>query len=516
MRYVVPHLLRDSAERFGDRIAVVDGDRSLTYAGLDERSDRLAGLLGSLGVAKRDRIGILLAKSLEAIIGVYGAMKSGGAYVPLDPRAPAARLSYIARDCDIRVVLTETSKIETVQAMIAGGAPIDAVIELRGDGSAELSTEIRRVGTAELEAYVAASRSVDVIDLDLAYILYTSGSTGQPKGVKLSHRNALTFVEWATLACDLTERDRLSSHAPLHFDLSVFDFYAAALAGASVTLVPSEASVFPAQLASFIVDAGITVWYSVPSILTLLVLRGGLRDRDLARLRVVLFAGEVFPTKYLRGLMEAIPHARFLNLYGPTETNVCTYYEVPALDPNDDTPIPIGRAIDNVDAFVNASDDDNVGELLVRGGTVMEGYWGDEEGTRARLIQDPRGETCDLVYRTGDLVRPREDGTLEFLGRRDSQVKTRGHRVELGEIEAALYAHPDVLECAVTAVPDEVFTSRLRADVVVRGALDQSVLVSFCVERLPHYMIPETFAFHAELPKTSTGKIDRQALVVSV
>jgi acyl-coenzyme A synthetase/AMP-(fatty) acid ligase len=230
----------------------------------------------------------------------------------------------------------------------------------------------------------------------------------------------------------------------------------------------------------------------------------------------VLFAGEVFPTKYLRSLMELIPHARFLNLYGPTETNVCTFFEVPPLSPDDDRAIPIGRAIDDVEVFVHDADAAGVGELLVRGGTVMQGYWDDDERTRARLVPDPRGLAPDLVYRTGDLVRARDDGNLEFLGRIDNQVKTRGYRVELGEIEAALYAHPDVVECAVSAVPDVIFTSRLRADVVARRPIEQPALVSFCAQRLPHYMIPETFVFRSELPKTSTGKIDRQALTSSV
>ena len=174
------------------------------------------------------------------------------------------------------------------------------------------------------------------IDLDLAYILYTSGSTGEPKGVKLSHRNALAFVEWAVATFDVSADDRLSSHAPLHFDLSIFDLYAAAMAGAAVVLVPPSASSFPAEVARFIRGNGITIWYSVPSVLSMLTLRGGLKGDDFPTLRTILFAGEVFPTRYLRRLMALLSQVRFANLYGPTETNVCTWYDVPVL-PEEET-----------------------------------------------------------------------------------------------------------------------------------------------------------------------------------
>jgi acyl-coenzyme A synthetase/AMP-(fatty) acid ligase len=232
---------------------------------------------------------------------------------------------------------------------------------------------------------------------------------------------------------------------------------------------------------------------------------------------VLLFAGEVFPTKHLRTLMGLLPHVRFANLYGPTETNVCTWYEVPPLPEEMTEAIPIGRPITNDAVYVVADDGrlaepGEVGELCVRGATVMRGYWADPERTSRGLVPDPFSSAfSDPVYRTGDLVRRDADGNLLYLGRRDAQIKSRGYRIELGEIETALDAHPQVRECAVVAVPDELITNRIKAFVV--SDVDERELMQFCGQRIPKYMIPQTFVFREALPKTSTGKTDRRALV---
>jgi amino acid adenylation domain-containing protein len=512
-------LVEASAAARPDAIAVVDRDRRLTYAELDAWSNRVANLLLDLGVQRGDRVALYLEKSLEAVAALYGVLKAGAAYTPLDPGAPVARLGYIAGNCGARVVLTEAGKADTWAGLVEAGAMPEAFVAMAGDPPEATAAGRPVLGGPDVDDRSAASPAVPVIDLDLAYILYTSGSTGAPKGVKLTHRNALTFVDWAVAEFGVGPDDVLSSHAPFHFDLSVFDLYAAAEAGATLALVPPKASVFPSQIASFIEQARITVWYSVPSILTMLVLRGGLKGGEFPTLRTLLFAGEVFPTKYLRQLMALLPHARFANLYGPTETNVCTWYDVPPLPDDQTADIPIGRAIDNVEVFAVTDDGKRaslgeLGELYVRGTTVMQGYWGDRERTDRMLVPHPFApELRDLVYRTGDLVEELPGGDYRFLGRRDAQVKSRGYRIELGEVESALNAHPSVVECAVVAVPDEVVTNRIRAFAVVRDpAVTAAELARFCGERVPRYMVPEAIDLRDELAKTSTGKIDRQAL----
>lgn len=512
---LVNRLLTASAERHPDRVAVRDRGRSLTYAELETRANRLARLLCDEGTAPGDRVGLYLDKSLESLVGIYGTLKAGAAYVPLDPQAPTSRLRHIAADAGIRVLLTGREKANLWDELLAGAHAVETLVALNAtEGDVSAPAAARLLTNAALDAYPDTTPDVGQSPSDLAYILYTSGSTGEPKGVMLSHRNALAFVDWTVEKFSLTSADRLSSHAPLHFDLSVFDLFAAAEVGAAVVLVPPRTTMFPIELAGLIHDEAITVWYSVPSALTMLVTRGGLEPGAFPRLRTVVFAGEVFPMKYLLRLMDLLPHVRFYNLYGPTETNVCTWYEVPRYAEGEaPAAIPIGRPISDVEAVAVAEDGTpvqrgEVGELYVAGPTVMHGYWGDAERTARALVE----RNGSRAYRTGDLVREADDGTFVFLGRRDSQIKSRGYRIELGEIEAALHDHPLVLECAAVAVPDELVTNRIKAVVAARAPVAEAELVEHCRARLPRYMVPELFEFRDELPKSSTGKIARTLL----
>jgi amino acid adenylation domain-containing protein len=518
MDYLLHQLLETSAEAHGGHPAIIDGSRVFTYADLDASSNRLARLLRERGVSKGDRVGLYLEKSLESIVGIYAILKAGAVYVPLDPQAPLSRLAYVTRNCDIRWLLTGLEKAGNWAELLKHAAQIEGLIVLNAEVEDRqgLADRVALLGRGSIEAQTEAPILVSGISDDLAYILYTSGSTGDPKGVMLSHRNALAFVNWAAEEFAVSPDDRLSSHAPLHFDLSIFDIYAAAKGAATLVLVPSEVSIFPIEIARFMEHNEITVWYSVPSLLSRLSEKAKLSPGALPRLRTILFAGEVFPIKYLRRLMLQLPHVRFANLYGPTETNVCTWYEVIAAPDESSEPIPIGRAIADVEVFALRDDgkpvaDGEVGELLVRGPTVMQGYWNEPERTSRGLIADPLGRP-QLVYRTGDLVREEGGGSFRLLGRRDSQIKSRGYRIELGDVESALYQHPAVGECAVLAIPDEMITNRLVACVALKQDLSEAALMRWCAGIIPRYMIPESFVFHEVLPKTSTGKIDRQLL----
>ncbi|MFE7135265.1 amino acid adenylation domain-containing protein [Streptomyces sp. NPDC057638] len=526
-------LLERSAARHPDRPAVIDGEDRLTYRTLDERSSRLARTLEELGVRRGDRVAILAPKSAASVVAIYGVLKAGAAYVPLDAASPAARIAHITRDCGVRALVVGPAGRLDAGTVAAAAAEAPVVVRATPEGWETSGADGVDPAAARVEpgghtappadgdpAAARASTGPPGRD-ELAYLLYTSGSTGVPKGVALTHGNALAFVEWAVEHFGLSAEDRLSGHAPFHFDLSVFDLFGAAAAGAALVLVPPSSVPFPAEVAGLIRRERITVWYSVPSALVLLTLRGGLDgDNPLPSLRAVLFAGEVFPPARLAALMAAVPRARYYNLYGPTETNVCTCYEVP-VGPAATGSLPIGTPVSGArlrlaDENGNPVRGDSVrtGELLVSGPTVMRGYWGDPERTAAALVTGPGAAdpAAGPAYRTGDLVRMLPDGAYQLIGRRDDQIKSRGHRIELGDVEAALHAHPQVTECAVVAVPDELVTHRLVAFVVAAEDLHRDELYSFCARRLPKYMIPETVTFLDALPRTSRGKVDRYSL----
>ena len=528
MAYLLQRLLTEAAARQPQRQAVASDGCLLTYQELDRLSNKVARALLRLGVAPGDRVGILAPKSAAAVIGIYGALKAGACYVPLDPKAPAGRLSHIVRDSGAAVIVADEARTsQAVTLAVAVPRPPGMVVaSVPGRPEREEAAVSRPRARPSCRGPrwpgnqaepVAEERAIET---DLAYILYTSGSTGTPKGVMISHRNSLTFVDWAAAAAGLSEQDRVCSPAPLHFDLSVFDIFATCRAAACLAVLPGGAATFPVSIARWLEAERISVWYSVPSVLTLLACYGSLRQFDLSGLRTVIFAGEVFPPKHLARLMAELPHPRYLNWYGPTETNVCTAFEVPA-GGADAGPAPIGKACANTEVFAVTSEGRRVsrpgeiGELYVRGPSLMRGYWGQPAKTSEALVRNPfRAEYDELVYRTGDLVTLEPEGNYAYLGRRDSMVKIRGYRVELGEVEATLYRHPAIREAAVLPVPDELLGNRLRAVLTADGAgnLTRENVLDHCRQWLPGYMVPDIVEFREALPRTSTGKVDRAGL----
>ena len=528
MGFLLQHFLTESAERQPAHEAVRMGTVSLSYDELERRTNQLARALSALGVQRGDRVGLYVQKSMASVMGVFGIMKAGACYVPIDANAPAARSAYIVRDCGVRVVVSASASLSRFAAVAREDCGIETVVlaDSLVDAAVDLPPNVQVVpwsGVAEQDD--RRLPPTPNIDTDLAYILYTSGSTGSPKGVMISHRTILTFINWSCDEFQLTPADRITSHAPMHFDLSTFDIYATIKAGGTVILVPEHLSAVPEQLVALLAAERVSVTYLVPSVLSLMVRYGKLAHHDLSALRHVLFAGEVFPIKYLRQLVTAVPHAQYFNLYGPTETNVCTFYHVRPEDiaPERTQPVPIGRACANIEVFGVGESGDRItepgveGELWARGSCVADGYWADREKSAKGFVQNPfNARTHDIAYRTGDIVTlaPDRENWL-YVGRRDHMIKSRGYRIEIGEIESAFYRHEQVKEAAIVAIPDDMVGNRLRAFVVLADAeaANEKELMAFCSRLLPKYMIPEAIEFHDVLPKTSSGKVDRPALL---
>jgi amino acid adenylation domain-containing protein len=503
-----------SARREAGRTAVVEpGAGSLSYAQLDELSDHVRDRLVAWGVKPGDRVGLCLRKSVNSVAVILGALKAGAAYVPVDAGAPAARCAYILKNCEVRALFVDEAIEAALSTELAalGGAPKRAVVTRAAGAGAGLREALGALGKA------APASTVAGVPSDLAYILYTSGSTGKPKGVMLSQENATSFVDWCSEVFEPVPEDRFSSHAPLHFDLSILDLHVCFKHGATLVLVGEDIGKDAPRLAQLIAEQRISIWYSAPSILALLAQFGHLGRHDYGALKQVLFAGEVFAVKHLRALCEQWPGKRYFNLYGPTETNVCTFHEVlPPVPPERTTPYPIGKVCSHLRARVLDEQGHDLphgaeGELCIAGRGVMQGYWSLAEQTAQAFHVDAHSERW---YRTGDIVTEADDGVYTYRGRRDRMVKRRGYRIELGEIEAGLYRHASIKEAAAIAVPDLDGGVSIVAFLSWHGDKRPSLIEikRFCAENLPLTMIPDRFSWHESLPKTSTDKIDYQRL----
>lgn len=512
--------LSESARSTPRQTAVIDGTRLCSYEELDRGSNQVARTLRELGIGHGSRVGLHLDKSLESVMGLFGILKAGAAYVPIDPSSPEWRVKFIVRDCRLAGILTTRAwfdslrEVETLGCLLlvdANAANKPVTPSPRPVAPVMLTWEDVRTRSTE-----PVTPAPEATPEDLAYVLYTSGPTGQPKGVMHSHRAAHAFVDWAFTLADVQSGDHVSSHAPFHFELSVFDVFAAAKGSAALVLVPSSLSVFPRELADFIATREIAIWYSLPSALTQLVTRGELSRHRFPRLRTVLFAGEDFPIKYLREFIATIPGPRYFNLYGPTETNVCTFHRVTLGDLSRAAPLPIGQVCCGDQTFIVRDDgvvaeDGEEGELCVAGPTLMSGYWGQLEHTQQVLGPIPGHP---LAYRTGDRVVRERGGVMHLLGRRDELDKARGHRIELSAIEEVLLRHPDVAESAALTLPDELAGNELRAFVVLRdnASVSPEELRRHCAEYLPRFMIPARIDTCDSLPRTATGKQDKVQL----
>lgn len=517
MRYLLTHLVDETAQRLADHEAIRCRDESLTYGELSRRSNQLAHTLVERGVRRGDRVGLLMNKTVDCAVTIHGIMKAGAAYVPLDPGAPTARLAFVVRDCGIRHMVSESRKRNALKALGQEGIVFDSVIGLPADEEpASPCVSWAAVANASPEA----PPDTGTMEQDLCYILYTSGSTGVPKGIMHTHRSALAWAEVSAAAYELTWQDRISNYAPLHFDLSTLDYFAGALAGATTVMIPEEHTRLPASLSALLETERLTLFYTVPFALIQLVTSGTVPSRDLSALRWILFGGEPIPTKHLRELMRLLPHVRFVNVYGPTEVNGCTHFPIPAIADDSDSPVSIGRPYPNVEALIVDSENQPVppgdpGELLIRAPTMMAGYWGREDlNDRAFYVRERFTGFEERFHRTGDLVQTESDGTIRFLGRKDRQLKVRGCRVDLDEVEAALVTHESIDEAAVFAVRDAVGMVELQAAALPGDGSTATVadLKKHLRGRLPPYAVPGRLDVVNRFPRTSTGKIDRRAL----
>lgn len=514
MAHLLHDLVREAAEADPGQEAARQRGQAVTYGELDRLAGSVAGALIECGVAPGDRVAIQVTRGIPALACLYGAMRAGAVFVPIDTLAPPQRVAAVLRDCEPSAFIGTGAAAARILA--AGEAPLPKVA-VALDGARVSGLPIPALAYAEAIAR-DPHPGVRRIDVDLAQIVYTSGSTGTPKGVALSHRSILTFMHAAQARSRTGAEDRIAHTTPLHFSMAMLDLFHSPLARATLVVIDEGETLLAASLVEVIRREGITLWRSVPSALSLL-LQAPPELRRLERIRQIWFAGEALNAQDIRRLQEIAPNATLWNMLGGSETlgRMCHRIDGP---PPDGERIPVGTPLDGTDAIVLGDDAKPIGpggqgELYMRGSMLMSGYWRDPERTDRTLVPNPLSrDVVERVCRTGDVLRLREDGLYEFVGRVDDQVKSRGVRIELADIERALEKHPDVVQSVAVAIPHSAWGTAIVAGVVTRegSRLDAEGLRAHAARVLPLAMLPSRLEFLSKLPLNSTGKVDRAGL----
>lgn len=531
-KFLLQHLLRESLERHPQRTAIIANNQSISYKELDDKSSKLANLLLLSGFKPKDVIALFLPKSVKTVVSMLAVLKAGGAYIPLDSHySPISRIHKIIEKSGVNYIITTKSQWDELldydekeQKNILLNKVCIFIDSMEEDNNNKCPLEYERKHGNRYLFYNNDESSelimhTPAISEDLAYILYTSGSTGISKGVMLSHLNAMTFINWSLSCFKPNCEDIFSNFAPLHFDLSVFDIYVSIASGACVTMVPYDIMSNPRAIVKWAEQQKVSIWYSVPSIWISILRYAIIEPGDLQNLKYILFAGEVFPPKFLKLLMKSIPHAYYYNLYGPTETNVCMYHFVKSVDEVTDRPVPIGIACENTDILVLNKKDEPVSvgeesEVLVRGPIVTKGYYKYPDLTNRSFITSPLPEHNGIkFYKTSDIVKKNRNGIYEYIGRKDLMVKCAGFRIELQEIEYAFYQNENVEEAVVVPYSDTQNEGGTKLYAMIKPKKKEQFSIIDTKKQLskilPKYMIPEYIECVEGIQKNANGKVDR-------
>ena len=480
-------ILSQSAKAVPQKLAFITPSDSITYISLDDKSSALATQILNLNINKSPIL-IILPKGIEAIISFFGVLKSGNFYTIIDENMPLERINKIIRTLCPTLLITSKDLALNLDLLTIF---IDDLPDFKPDQT--------------------ILNSVKIIDTDLAYTLFTSGSTGEPKGVSISHKSLIDF----TIACvnDLAidESHIIANQAPFYFDLSVFDIYVNLFARATAHILPKSIFAFPLHALEYLQKNRVTTIIWVPSVLVYFANSNALNNLN-SSLKMIIACGEMMPTKQLNIWIKAIANAKFYNLYGPTESTLASSYYMVNRELRDDEILPIGKAFSNTELLVFDEDmklitKPNIkGELYIRGSGLSHGYYNDPVRTAKAFIQNPlQSSYAEPIYKTGDIVAYDEFGDLIYYGRQDSQIKLNGFRIELGEIETALGAHPDIYRVACIFKDYQIIAFYESTNVITN-------LKEFLKSKLQEYMIPRKFIHKSKFKLNQNGKIDKEAL----
>lgn len=483
----VDKLLKHSALLVPQKVSFVDSNGSITYSKLDELSDILASKILDLNIQKSPIL-IILPKGINAIISFFAVLKSGNFYTIIDENMPLERINKIIQKLNPALLITNKD--------------LNSNLNLKTIYIDELSSF--KIDTKILN-------SVKIIDTDLAYVLFTSGSTGEPKGVSISHKSLIDFIIACTNDLAIDDTHIIANQAPFYFDLSVFDIYVNIYARATTHILPSSIFAFPLKALEYLRINNITTIIWVPSVLVYFANSNALNNIDLS-LKMIIACGEMMPTKQLNIWIKALKNSTFYNLYGPTETTLASSFYKVDKKLRDDEILPIGKAFSNSELLVfdeqmNLITKPNLkGQLYIRGTGLSSGYYNDLNKTKEAFIQNPlQNAYTDLIYKTGDIVAYDQNGDLLYYGRLDSQIKLNGFRIELGEIETALSSHPDIYRVACIFKNSQIIA-------FYQSSKQIANLKEFLKSKLQEYMIPRKFIHKSNFTLNQNGKIDKEAL----
>ncbi len=514
---LINEFLGKSTELYPDKVALICGNKRVTFIEIDNAANSLGNALLEEGFRRQDRAIVHLDNSVESVVSLFGILKAGGILVIVDPQVKAGKLEYVLRDCEARVLITDTKHLVHLPEVISHSPSLKLIIitdyekistiNALGIGSRVLSYK------TILEKYSSVRVIPSCIDIDLASLIYTSGSSGNPKGVMLTHRNMVSAANSITQYLENTSDDIIIDTLPLAFDYGLYQVLMAFKFSGTVIL--EKAFVYPQQVINLVVKEKVTGWPIVPTIAAILVRLKNLDKHDFSSLRYITSTGQALPPKHIAQLAEIFPRVKIYSMYGLTECKRVSYLPPEELDKRSGS---VGKAMPNTEVYIvdekgkEITEARKSGELVVRGSNVMKGYWNLPEET-ARALRPGLYPNEKVLY-TGDLFEKDEEGYLYFLGRRDDIIKTAGHMVSPKEVENVLCEKEDVIEAAVIGVEDEILGKAIKAFVHLTDTSEanEEDILRFCSERLEDFAVPKSVILCGALPKTVTGKIQKRDL----